>query len=322
FPKSGSFLDVREMMETKPSKADIKIEIEEKIKARQQELKQLNCTDDYFNTIEKARIQFDAANSFLSFGMYNAYVNKLPNEEMMASIQDGLAYFKADIDNYLSLKCDASILCLDAFGAVAQQYIELHGEENIDTEILDYLQTQELVYYLGSKGPVSEVLSRKQDVLAILRTEKYKGLLNKAFEKYNHLIPGQKAPALNFTTLDGKQLSLEAYKGKVLVIDVWATWCGPCKAESPYFEALAEKYANEEMIFVSISIDSSEKPWRAYLEKHEKSSLQVITPRSNFKEYELLGVPRFMILDKNGVFIDAFAPAPSNAAFENIIKSL
>ena len=166
------------------------------------------------------------------------------------------------------------------------------------------------------------MLSRKAKEEASFKTDEYKAILNKAFGKYNRLIPGQKAPVFEMSSLDGQLVSLEHFKGKLLVIDVWATWCGPCKAESPYFEALAEKYGSDEVEFISISIDSSEKPWKDYLAEHEKTSSQYITQRLKLGAYELMTVPRFMVIGKDGNIIDAFAPMPSSPEFEEKLTKI
>ena len=105
----------------------------------------------------------------------------------------------------------------------------------------------------------------------------------------------------------------------MVLVDVWATWCSPCKAESPFFEKLADKYGSETIKFISISIDSDIKLWESYLAEHDKKSTQYICNRTALKDYILLGVPRFMLINKEGKFIDAFAPVPLAPAFEKLI---
>ena len=61
-------------------------------------------------------------------------------------------------------------------------------------------------------------------------------------KKYGHLFPGKPAPNLTFTDKNGKQLSLQSFKGQVLLVDIWGTWCAPCIAEMPYLAALQKEY--------------------------------------------------------------------------------
>lgn len=62
----------------------------------------------------------------------------------------------------------------------------------------------------------------------------------------------------NFENIKGGTTSLKDLKGKYVYIDVWATWCGPCKAEIPHLKSLEEKYQGKNIVFVSISVDSKE----------------------------------------------------------------
>jgi len=68
------------------------------------------------------------------------------------------------------------------------------------------------------------------------------------------------APTISLTDIDGKRLDLADYKGKVVVLDFWATWCGPCREEIPGFTVLQEKYANQGFSVIGISMDDEPGP--------------------------------------------------------------
>ena len=215
---------------------------------------------------------------------------------------------------------DADYLNVDTYLSVAERCIEILGEENVDQEVVDFGKAYSLSMQLGFNGPVASVLQEKNNCLEQIKTQAYLDAIKKAFAKYDLIMPGQMADDLNMKNRAGEVVNLSDYKGKIVVIDVWATWCGPCKAESPYFEKLAEKYKDDSSLkFVSISIDSNVKAWEKYLAKHEKVSEQLICNRTEFEKYLLQGVPRFMIIGKKGEIIDVFAPAPSKPELEEII---
>ncbi|WP_185968904.1 TlpA disulfide reductase family protein [Carboxylicivirga sp. M1479] len=319
YPKAGSYLYGTDVLKGDPTTNELAKNVAKEVRKREAKLDALKEADDFFKKVEHGRILFDAANTLMSYGFRDAYAKKIAQEQMKAYADSITNLYVNDIREYLLNGSDKDYLNTSAYLSVVDKCIEELGADKMDAEVLDFLKVHELVYLLNRKGPVAEVLGRKNEVEADLSTQKYKSILNKGFEKYQKLLPGNMAPALELTSMDGQAITLADFKGKVIVIDVWATWCGPCKAEAPYFEALAKKYQSDKVEFISISIDSSEKPWRKYLEGHEKTSTQYITPRPRFKEFQLITVPRFMIIDKDGRLIDAFAPVPSNEEFEKLI---
>ncbi|WP_430935482.1 TlpA family protein disulfide reductase [Saccharicrinis sp. 156] len=319
FPKGGSYIG-REFFEPDTDFPKVKELLEVKISEALQKLDTLSGVSEQFKKMEYGRIQFDAANSYFSYSNYATYYLKIPQDQIKSFSDSANAYFKPTVKKYLKLGGDADYLNVDTYRSICDVCVEELGEENVDQAIKDFISTFKLNMTLSSKGPIEEVLEEKKKVEEEVLLPEYKEIISKAFSKYDALMPGMPAPELAFNTEDGKATPLASLKGKLVVIDVWATWCGPCIAESPYFEKLAKRYGNEAVEFISISIDSSDKPWKKYLAKHEKKSKQYICNRTNFAKYELFGVPRFMIIDKQGNFIDAFAPAPSNERFEELIK--
>jgi thiol-disulfide isomerase/thioredoxin len=136
--------------------------------------------------------------------------------------------------------------------------------------------------------------------------------------QYAHLYPGQPAPdAVCFDTA-GKNYKLSDFKGKVLYIDVWATWCGPCKREIPSLKELEAAYHGKDVQFMSISTDQDQKAWEEFLKKNEMSGLQ-LHQSLNFDEtvskmYIVNSIPRFLLIDKKGNIISSDAPRPSSGA--------
>jgi thiol-disulfide isomerase/thioredoxin len=134
---------------------------------------------------------------------------------------------------------------------------------------------------------------------------------------------GKTAPAFETTSIDGKLFALADFKGKLIVIDTWATWCGPCKQQSPYFEKMALKYGKEKNVqFVAISTDEDMKKWFIDAKSKSKSVLQLhINDMKQFsKDYNLVSIPRFMMIDANGNFVNANLPPASDSSFERLLQ--
>jgi thiol-disulfide isomerase/thioredoxin len=130
---------------------------------------------------------------------------------------------------------------------------------------------------------------------------------------------GTASPTFNYENHKGGTTSLESLKGKYVYIDVWATWCGPCRAEIPYLKKVEEAYHGKNIEFVSISIDNAKdhEKWTKFVAEKELGGVQLFADNdwnSQFvKEYKISGIPRFILVGPNGEIVNADAPRPSSA---------
>lgn len=127
------------------------------------------------------------------------------------------------------------------------------------------------------------------------------------------LLTGVEAMDFEFEDLDGNRRKLSDYKGSPLFIDVWATWCNPCKALSPAFHELAGKYEGKNIKFIAVSIDKKAAPWKSYLAARPGTGnvLEWHAVDKKFSEaYRISGIPRFILIDKDFKIRAAFAYKP------------
>ncbi|MEG0519042.1 MAG: TlpA disulfide reductase family protein, partial [Bacteroidales bacterium] len=140
--------------------------------------------------------------------------------------------------------------------------------------------------------------------------------LTKGVMATNFQMQDDKGNKVNFLDVIGKD--------KVVYIDFWATWCGPCCQEIPFVEKLVEKYKNNPNIeFISISLDDKPAKWHAKLAEDKPQWRQFIIPdnfMSDFaKEYNIRAIPRFMMFDKQGKIISVNAARPSDPKIDGIL---
>jgi thiol-disulfide isomerase/thioredoxin len=141
---------------------------------------------------------------------------------------------------------------------------------------------------------------------------------------------GAKAPGFDYENYKGGKTSLESLKGKYVYIDVWATWCGPCRAEIPHLKKVEEAYHDKNIEFVSISIDRAKDhdKWKKFVADKELGGIQLFADNdwnSQFvKDFQINGIPRFILVGPNGEIVNADAPRPSSPSlielFDNILK--
>jgi thiol-disulfide isomerase/thioredoxin len=138
------------------------------------------------------------------------------------------------------------------------------------------------------------------------------------------------APSFTLDNIDGKKVSLSDFKGKVVYIDFWATWCGPCLAEMPHSKKLREKFAgNENIVFMYVSVDNSdsEDNWKAVVKKKDIVGVNLISRNGGEEEhvgehFGLQYIPRFVLIDKTGKVANFEAPTPGDSKTEELIKKL
>jgi len=139
------------------------------------------------------------------------------------------------------------------------------------------------------------------------------------------LAEGKISPEFNsYDNFDGSKTSLKDLKGKYAYIDVWATWCGPCKKEIPSLKKIEKAYHGKNINFVSISVDKNKAAWKKMVTEKKLGGIQLHFNNDNSfsQAYKINGIPRFIIVDPEGKIVDADAPRPSNPALIKLFDKL
>ena len=117
--------------------------------------------------------------------------------------------------------------------------------------------------------------------------------------------------------VNGKSVSMKDFKGKVVLIDVWATWCGPCKVQMPFLKEVEEAYkGNDNVVFVGISVDaeSAKQKWLGMIKEKGLDGVQLLdnSGKAFAKKYKINAIPRFLLIDKKGNWVEVRCPLPEN----------
>jgi len=168
--------------------------------------------------------------------------------------------------------------------------------------------------YANFKNDELEELNKINTIV----TDYYKSMI--------HLRPGN--DAIDFKVIDknGEEYSLQNFKNKVVCIDVWASWCTACLKEMPYFEKLADKYKNQNIAFIAISVDDKKDTWENLLKKRNAHGLQLWAKGGSksdfFKNYQLNDLPVYIVIDKKGKIVKSRASRPSENLEKVIIEAM
>jgi peroxiredoxin len=135
---------------------------------------------------------------------------------------------------------------------------------------------------------------------------------------------GSTAPEFELADLSGKRVRLSDFKGKVVILDFWATWCGPCREEIPDFVKLQEKYRAQGLAIVGLSLDDDgEKAVRPFAEKHGVNYTMLLANTELADRYGgVLGIPTTFVLDRQGRIVKKFIGMMEPRTFEEAIQPL
>ena len=133
----------------------------------------------------------------------------------------------------------------------------------------------------------------------------------------------------SFANQNGDPVTFDDFKGKVVYLDVWASWCGPCRAEFPFSKQLQERLTakqKEKVVFLYLSIDDTEEVWKRAFATLQLTGEQGWSKggwKSRVVQYfGIQGIPRYLLINKNGKVVDENAKRPSqtDAILEDILK--
>jgi thiol-disulfide isomerase/thioredoxin len=136
------------------------------------------------------------------------------------------------------------------------------------------------------------------------------------------------SPSFEYENHKGGKTKLEDFKGKYVYVDVWATWCGPCRAEIPSLKKIEEKYHGKNIEFVSISVDVAKDhdKWKAFVTDKSLGGVQLFADKdwnSDFMvQYGVTSIPRFILIDPSGKIVKSDANRPSDPELQKQLDSL
>lgn len=292
-------------------------------------------------------------NDFLEYGRMNAMLNYPAIHEMIRlksnNIKDiPLALY--EVSNKTMARFDDAYLGLSLYQSYAASYYpsQLSGKGFVNQvqlqeggerdESLAYQQIDsvlQLLYQLKSAPKTAALIAGRilleaaqvwpEDQLQTrldvyqkkFRKAKYVEELQLAIQEATKFNPGKLAPDFEFTNLEGHKMKLSDLRGKVVYLDFWASWCGPCKGEMPHAKKMKEHFAGKDVVFLYVSIDEKEAAWKKGIEAMDISGLHTRTSGWGgdlAKQYRISSVPAYFLIDKQGKFVFKQTPRPSQAA--------
>ena len=305
-----------------------------------EELSAIPLADKAFVEMENAYFEYHSLFMDSMFPLYHSHVNKVPRDSVdfpVDEVNNKIQRMPMDDPKLLAVQSYVNLLdrrVNESTMARLKEDSTLKYEEvkwdMVDSlvanqEVKDFLRFQSIKMNLEYRGPVHSERDI-QKFKASTQSEKYLTKLDKLAAKWEPIGPGKDVPDFAFTDINGQPVNLSDLKGKLVYIDIWATWCGPCIAEHPHWDKLKADYKDKEVAFLTVSIDDTREPWEKMVKNKKMDGLQWFAENAWQSElaqhFMVNGIPRFLLLDKEGKIIDPSADRPSGTIRETLDKHL
>lgn len=288
-----------------------------------------------FVRMEKARIHYAYGATVLMYPIGHAMMARdasyMPGEDYFALVEEYMVDDEAlvDLDEYRNFVIEAAHVLDPDNRKVTAIYPKTVAQMRF---IADRFETPEvrqtLLHYLAVSYVDQFGTDDIQDLENIYRTYVKDTVLTADYaaksEKWNLSKPGRLSPDFKATGLDGKEWTLADFRGKYVYIDLWATWCNPCKREFPHLKQLEADFKDAQITFLGLSTDRDKGKWEEMVRSGVLSGVQLyLGPGSSFqKAYKIDGIPRFILLDKEGRIISNDMSRPSSEETKAFLEGL
>lgn len=319
FPKAGSYLEAGKNAKT-TAKETVEF-ILAKAASRKKELDAVKGVTAEFKRLENARIKADTINSLLG-GRISFYRPKKSADELKIYDAEYKTLSDAAINTLNKDLVDFSLMKLVVYRDIADDLVPSSSQKTDAGKVKEWYRASSIIDSM-SKVSDKAALKKFEADISTIKTTQYKSALKQRLDGL--LKFGKGDAALNFSAvgLDGKSVDLEMLKGKVIYLDLWATWCGPCTQEMPFYEKLRQKYKdNNNIAFVSLSIDDNTALWQKNVAERKADGNQWLISRNKLLDYNVVNIPRTIIIDRAFRIANLNAPVPSSKDTEKLIDEL
>lgn len=330
FPKSGSYIEGGSYL--RADFVQTKALIDSLATLRRGELAALKGVSNQFKQLEGARITADVLNSYISYITYATWLRgeKKTQEQLTEEIQTFYKNLTAYANPLYKAVAKDELMDVAVVRSVMGYIVQPENDTfkawgegvNLSPRISEMYQAAAKVGILRGRTDRNTIDSI-QVFADNLTNKEFAVELQAKIKQAQKLAKGSPAIDITFADVEGNTHRLSEFKGKILYLDFWATWCGPCKQESPYFEKMSKEYTGKDIVFIPISTDTNHKAWLNYLNAHAKELKQYncVDPKLH-SEWAIFYIPRFVLIGKDFNIVDAYAPRPSEAAAKTLIDSL
>lgn len=266
-----------------------------------------------FYQLESIRIKADIINSFMSLPTYYSWVHKISKDSALIIQQQSDSLTRPIIAKLSKGLVDPINLKLVVYRDILKTILQNQPSTfSIPQKINDWFKASAI-------KQKAITLNNKNDLIALnkgidsINSGVYKNAILSTIAQLTQLNQGDPAIDILLINTDNQTIPLSNFKNKVIYLEFWATWCGPCLTDKPKMELLKQLFKNDDsIVFLSVSIDDNLDAWKKYLIKQGVSKDEFIVDRNKLSNYNLLSVPRMILINKDFTIEQLYAPSPGD----------
>ena len=285
-------------------------------------LNNLKRIDSEFRLLEKARIKADIINSLHYLNFYYPNAHGLKGDTLGVYQKKYADFVIPYIKRTSKLFLKDKFLKLEVYRNILGLVMKCDIYSPKDLSIIsDWIEAKKIAYAIKSINEKQNI-DKFQSKIKSIKTEQYRASLSSTFNKFL-MFNGDNA--IDFVMMDssGTVFHLSNFKGKVIYLELWATWCGPCLEQKPFMDSLIHYFSkNSDVAIVSLSIDGDKGAWLKRLHTYQYQGIQFITDRLKLESYYVSEIPRIIIIDKEFKIAAMRGPKPSDDDTKTIIGKL
>ncbi len=289
-----------------------------------------------FKNNEEKELNYQYLYDITRYESYHSYYAKQPDFKVSETFLDELK--SVDYNNesdYKNLKSYRNLVMFHYRDLAEKQAQKDSSDESVNFIKFagdipsEYIKNDLLTKVSGEITYSNDMEAFYNEFMKACKDEELKTKLTNTYNKLKTVSPGKQSPKfVDYENYKGGKTSLDDLKGKYVYIDVWATWCGPCKYEIPYLIELDKKYEGKNITFLSISIDKAKDhdKWKKMIEEKGMGGVQLFADndwKSKFvQDYMIRGIPHFILIDPEGKIVKYSAPRPSDKKLTDLFDEL
>lgn len=300
---------------------------------------ELAITDSLFNAkhLKEGKAYYANQLKYASLNARMTYLNVAQNKakdfnELLPSLEYVLAtenvfndanLFLSEYQNYIFNYPVSLFIAKKVKSAQQNGQIEINEVSDIINNIIHDLPKKsapysihKLIKLLDNNLPISTVADISKQVNNTYPEDGNAKAIQQIVDDIQKFDVGRKAIDFEFTTLEGKKMKLSDLKGKVVYLDFWASWCGPCRQQMPFAKEVKKHFEGKDVVFLYVSIDKDDAAWHGGIKSMEIEGMHALSPTWSgpiSTLYNVSSIPAYFLIDKNGNFA-ARPPRPSQKA--------